>query len=81
MMENKEFKEELKSPETPKSKQLVQMLSFRVVPAYFREIEKVFESFSKEFSTNISESIKETVKDVNEKTFKQLKENLKMLKN
>ncbi len=27
----------------PKSKQLVRMLSFRVVPAYFREIEKVAE--------------------------------------
>ena len=42
--------------------------------------EKVFESFSKEFSTNISESIKETVKDVNEKTFKQLKEGIESKK-
>jgi hypothetical protein len=29
------------NPPVPKSKQLVRMLSFRVVPAYFREIEKV----------------------------------------
>lgn len=27
--------------ELPKYKQLIQMLSFRVVPAYYREIEKV----------------------------------------
>ncbi len=27
--------------ELPKHKQLIQMLSFRVVPAYFKEIEKV----------------------------------------
>jgi predicted DNA-binding ribbon-helix-helix protein len=41
-MENNNFNEENKKIETtPKSKQLVQMLSFRVVPAYFREIEKV----------------------------------------
>ena len=40
-MEVKNFNEETSSSQTPKSKQLVQMLSFRVVPAYFREIEKV----------------------------------------
>jgi hypothetical protein len=31
------------NPPVHKSKQLVRMLSFRVVPAYFREIEKVAE--------------------------------------
>jgi hypothetical protein len=40
-MEVNNFNEESSSSQTPKSKQLVQMLSFRVVPAYFREIEKV----------------------------------------
>ena len=37
---------------------------------------KAFEDFSKEFSTNISESINDSVKDINEKTFKQLKEGI-----
>jgi predicted DNA-binding ribbon-helix-helix protein len=40
-MEFNNFNEEEKKQETQKSKQLVRMLSFRVVPAYFREIEKV----------------------------------------
>ena len=40
-MDVNNFNEETSSQETPKSKQLVQMLSFRVVPAYFHEIEKV----------------------------------------
>jgi hypothetical protein len=40
-MEVNNFNEETSSSQTPKSRQLVQMLSFRVVPAYFREIEKV----------------------------------------
>jgi predicted DNA-binding ribbon-helix-helix protein len=40
-MEVNNFNEESSSSQTPKSKQLVRMLSFRVVPAYFREIEKV----------------------------------------
>lgn len=60
-MENN-FNEETASQETPKSKQLVQMLSFRVVPAYFREIEKVAEkkkmSVSKLIRTYIKEGIK-----------------------
>ena len=41
---------------------------------------KAFEAFSKEFSTNISESIKDSVKEVNEKTFKQLKEGIESKK-
>jgi hypothetical protein len=35
---------EVKKPEKsqkPKNQQLIQMLSFRIVPAYFKEIEKV----------------------------------------
>jgi len=62
MMENKEFKEELKSPETPKSKQLVQMLSLRVVPAYFREIEKVASKKNMSVSKLIRTYIKEGMK-------------------
>ena len=30
-----------KKSELPKNQQLIQMLSFRIVPAYFKEIEKV----------------------------------------
>lgn len=42
-MASKKSKES-KKPETsskPKNQQLIQMLSFRIVPAYFKEIEKV----------------------------------------
>lgn len=55
-----EFNED--NQEMPKSKQLVQMLSFRVVPAYFREIEKVAikknVSVSKLIRTYIKEGMK-----------------------
>jgi hypothetical protein len=40
----KKDKESKKTPEKsdlPKNQQLIQMLSFRVVPAYYKEIEKV----------------------------------------
>jgi predicted DNA-binding ribbon-helix-helix protein len=62
-MMNSDFNEENKTTETtPKSKQLVQMLSFRVVPAYFREIEKVANkkkmSVSKLIRTYIKEGLK-----------------------
>ena len=63
-MKNSDFNEESKNTETttPKSKQLVQMLSFRVVPAYFREIEKVANkkemSVSKLIRTYIKEGLK-----------------------
>lgn len=44
-MASKKYKEmqdkKVKNAPLPKSRQLVQMLSFRVVPAYYREIEKV----------------------------------------
>ena len=61
-MENTEFNEELKKPDTPKSKQLVQMLSFRVVPAYFREIEKVASKKKMSVSKLIRTYIKEAMK-------------------
>ena len=41
-MADKDTKEKKdKKDELPKYKQLIQMLSFRVVPAYYKEIEKV----------------------------------------
>jgi hypothetical protein len=55
-MKGIEFKEE---EVTPKSKQLVQMLSFRVVPAYFREIEKV----AKKKKMSVSKLIRVYIKD------------------
>lgn len=48
--------------DVPKSKQLVQMLSFRVVPAYFKEIEKVADSKKMTVSKLIRSYIKEGMK-------------------
>lgn len=48
--------------DVPKSKQLVQMLSFRVVPAYFKEIEKVANSKKMTVSKLIRSYIKEGMK-------------------
>jgi predicted DNA-binding ribbon-helix-helix protein len=53
-----EFNEE-KEQEVPKSRQLVQMLSFRVVPAYFREIEKV----ASKKNVSVSKLIRTYIKD------------------
>jgi len=64
-MENTEFNKETKFPETTKSKQLVQMLSFRVVPAYFREIEKVANKKKMSVSKLIRTYIKEGMKSDN----------------
>lgn len=55
-----DFNEE--QQEVPKSKQLVQMLSFRVVPAYFREIEKVASKKNMSVSKLIRTYIKEGMK-------------------
>lgn len=55
-----EFNED--NQEVPKSKQLVQMLSFRVVPAYFREIEKVATKKNMSVSKLIRTYIKEGMK-------------------
>jgi len=46
----------------PKHKQLIQMLSFRVVPAYFREIEKVANHKKMTVSKLIRSYIKEGMK-------------------
>jgi hypothetical protein len=61
-MIDKDFKEGVVTPDTPKSKQLVRMLSFRVVPAYFREIEKVAEKKNVTVSKLIRTYIKEGMK-------------------
>lgn len=50
-----------KSP-MPKHKQLIQMLSFRVVPAYFKEIEKVANHKKMTVSKLIRSYIKEGMK-------------------
>ena len=67
-METNEFNEAEKSEigsttdTIPKAKQLVRMLSFRVVPAYFKEIEKVAKrkkiTVSKLIRTYIKEGMK-----------------------
>jgi hypothetical protein len=54
--------------DVPKQKQLVQMLSFRVVPAYFREIEKVANKKKMSVSKLIRTYIKEGMKRDNEIT-------------
>jgi len=46
----------------PKHKQLIQMLSFRVVPAYYREIEKVADKKEMTVSKLIRSYIKEGMK-------------------
>lgn len=65
-MEINNFNEDTHTPDVPKSKQLVQMLSFRVVPAYFREIEKVAIKKNMSVSKLIRTYIKEGMKQDNE---------------
>jgi predicted HicB family RNase H-like nuclease len=67
-MEVNNFNEESSSQGTPKSKQLVQMLSFRVVPAYFREIEKVATKKKMSVSKLIRTYIKDGMKRDNQIT-------------
>ena len=65
-MEINNFNEDTQKPDVPKSKQLVQMLSFRVVPAYFREIEKVANKKNMSVSKLIRTYIKVGMKRDNE---------------
>jgi hypothetical protein len=58
----------------PKHKQLVQMLSFRVVPAYYKEIEKVANHQKMTVSKLIRTYIKEGMKRDGELTDKEEKE-------
>lgn len=62
-MDNSSFEmEERFESDQPKHKQLIKMLTFRVVPAYYKEIEKVAEhqkmSVSKLIRTYIKEGMK-----------------------
>lgn len=61
-MDFNDLKEDGVGQDVPKSKQLVQMLSFRVVPAYFKEIEKVADSKKMTVSKLIRSYIKEGMK-------------------
>jgi hypothetical protein len=58
----------------PKHKQLIQMLSFRVVPAYYREIEKVAKHQNMSVSKLIRTYIKEGMKRDGELTSKEEKD-------
>ncbi len=61
-MDFNKLEEDKIGQDVPKHKQLVQMLSFRVVPAYFKEIEKVAESKKMTVSKLIRSYIKEGMK-------------------
>lgn len=52
----------------PKHKQLIQMLSFRIVPAYYKEIEKVADHKNMTVSKLIRTYIKEGMKKDKELT-------------
>jgi predicted DNA-binding ribbon-helix-helix protein len=54
--------ENVSKSDMPKHKQLIQMLSFRVVPAYFKEIEKVATHKKMTVSKLIRSYIKEGMK-------------------
>lgn len=58
----------------PKHKQLIHMMTFRVVPAYYREIEKVADEKKVSVSKLIRTYIKEGMKRDGEITSKQEKE-------
>ena len=58
----------------PKHKQLIQMLSFRIVPAYYKEIEKVANHQDKTVSKLIRTYIKEGMKRDGELTDKEEKD-------
>jgi hypothetical protein len=66
-MASKKYQEMQASGETakteqPKHKQLIKMLTFRVVPAYYKEIEKVANHQDKTVSKLIRTYIKEGMK-------------------
>jgi predicted DNA-binding ribbon-helix-helix protein len=64
-------KEETKQP---KHKQMIHMMTFRVVPAYFKEIEKVADSKKMTVSKLIRTYIKEGMKRDGELTSREEKE-------
>ena len=72
----KEMKDSGDKPKSdmPKHKQLAQMLSFRVVPAYYKEIEKVADNQKTTVSKLIRNYIKEGMKRDGELTDSEEKE-------
>lgn len=70
-MEINNFNEDSQMPPVPKSKQLVRMLSFRVVPAYFKEIEKVANKKKVSVSKLIRTYIKDGIRRDHELTSKE----------
>jgi hypothetical protein len=78
-MASKKYQEMQASGETtktdqPKHKQLIKMLTFRVVPAYYKEIEKVANHQDKTVSKLIRTYIKEGMKRDGELTDKEDKD-------
>lgn len=62
MASKKSEEDKLKGPQgsdKPKSQQLIQMLSFRIVPAYFKEIENVADKKN----VTVSKLIRSYIKD------------------
>lgn len=62
------------SSDQPKHKQLIKMLTFRVVPAYYKEIEKVADHKNMSVSKLIRTYIKEGMKRDGELTDREEKE-------
>ena len=78
-MASKKYKEmqdsgEIPHSDQPKLKQLIKMLTFRVVPAYYKEIEKVANHQDKTVSKLIRTYIKEGMKRDGELTDKEEKD-------
>jgi len=61
-LEEKEDNTPIGGSEMPKHKQLIKMLTFRVVPAYYKEIEKVADHKKMSVSKLIRSYIKEGMK-------------------
>jgi len=59
MASKKSKNQKPKTSDKPKNQQLIQMLSFRIVPAYFKEIEKVADKKS----MTVSKLIRSYIKD------------------
>jgi len=67
-LEEKAEKQSFEKSDMPKHKQLIKMLTFRVVPAYYREIEKVATHKNMSVSKLIRSYIKDGMKRDNELT-------------
>jgi len=65
-MDEKKETPSFEKSDMPKHRQLIKMLTFRVVPAYYKEIEKVAEHKQMSVSKLIRSYIKEGMKRDNE---------------